>query len=374
MTHATILKINELFNSKLTKNIADIKIALDYRLNFIDANLFNEIRTVLAKAGYTDIQGQLDTLFCIVDSIKHNIVKIENINNSKVREVFNCFKKLLSLGIISFDSRIRRNILVCIYLSDQRVHIKTNFIKLEQQRELYNAVLNTLFKLILIVRSIEIKIDPVDLFSRVYDNSKQVITNMNSRGISIFAIACHFWMNNQSLIPKPFMHSWSNKDFIKTIMSYPEYESLSDEMKQKLVNITNFWSVLSDSSLMTGKIQNVDKNRKEFNQLINQILNSVGEKYIKDYLKYIKLVSVSTPITTEINNPKLFFNNFIKEIEKTIKQKIEENTVKVPTKELIVEAIHYQFMISRVFGVDFSQQRKDHLILDKDTRRRVFEL
>lgn len=110
------------------------------------------------------------------------------------------------------------------------------------------------------------------------------------------------------------------------------------------------------------------------NKLINQILNSEGEKYIKEYLKNLKLVQTGNDfaehLDVEITNPQGIFKN----IENILKNRLMGSTTTIPSKEIIIETIKYQFMLSRVTDIDFSSKRKDHLILDKGTRQRIFEV
>ncbi|MBQ3422131.1 MAG: hypothetical protein IJH34_10785, partial [Romboutsia sp.] len=274
MTHPGILKINELFNNKLSKEISNIKITADYIGNFGNANLFNAIREELVRVGYNDINGQLDTLFCIIDSIKHDQVKISTIKNVEVKTIFNAFSKLLSFGKVSFDSRVRRDLLMCIYLDNEHVHFETNFLKLDQHKQIANEFISILVKKgLFIQKTIRCRIETSDLYQQIYDNAKSVITNMYSRGISVFAIACYFWFKNQDFIPKSLLYNWSNSNFIEALMTTPLYESTaSQEIKDRLNELDKeftFWTVLSEISLLTGKVQNINKQRKELNSIIN---------------------------------------------------------------------------------------------------------
>ena len=145
MTHPGILKLNEFFNNKLAKNIDNIKIALVYKANFANKPLFDIIRKILFEVGYKDINGQIDTLFCLLDSIQHNYInsdKIkENIKNNKLKSsveaVINAFRELIKLGKISFDSRIRRDIMLCIYLDSSNINFKTSFLKLSTIKQYF---------------------------------------------------------------------------------------------------------------------------------------------------------------------------------------------------------------------------------------------
>lgn len=384
MTHPGILKLNEFFNNKLSKNIDNIKISLNYKANFANKPLFDLLKSILSNAGYNDIQGQIDTLFCLVDAIRHNLLIEEQyklfIKNNKLRSsveaIIRAFKELVKLGKISFDSRVRRDIMMCIYLDSTNVNFKTTLLKNTQQKILYEKFINILVRTgLILIRDIELKIDTADLYQQIYDNAKSVITNMSSRGMSNFAIACYFWLNNRDYIPKPFLLSWSNTDFINALKKTSLFEAQANEtIKNKLATPRQYWSVLSELSLMTGKVANINQDRKEMNKLINQILNNEGEKYIKEYLKSLKLIQSSNEIAdhvyTDDTNPSGLFRN----IELVIKNNLRERTTTIPSKEIIIEAIKYQFMISRVTDIDFSSKRKDHLILDKGTRQRIFEL
>lgn len=384
MTHPGILKLNEFFNNKLSKNTDKIKISLNYKANFANKPLFDLLRKILAEVGYTDIQGQIDTLFCLIDSLQHNLLLEDKIkttiknskNKSSAEAVINAFKELIKLGKISFDNRIRRDIMMCIYLDSNNVNFKTSPLKINQQKTIYEKFINILIKTnLILIRNMEIKLDTADLYQQIYENAKSVITNMNSRGMSTFAIACYFWMNNRDYTPKPFLQNWSNTDFINAIKRTTQFETQANNIiKDRLSVPRQYWSVLSETSLMTGNVANINPDRKEMNKLINQILNSEGEKYIKEYLKSLKLIQSSTEalfhLPGDITNPQGLFKN----IEGIIQNTLRERTTEVPSKEPIIEAIKYQFMISRITDVDFSSKRKDHLILDKGTRQRIFEI
>lgn len=384
MTHPGILKLNEFFNNKLSKNIDNIKISLTYKANFANKSLFDLLRKILYEVGYKDINGQIDTIFCLVDALQHNYLtedKIrENIKNNKLKSsaeaVINAFKELIKLGKISFDSRIRRDILMCIYLDSNNVNFKTSSLKTNQQKIIYEKFINILIKTqLILLRGGIIKIDTADLYQQIYENAKSVITNMNSRGMSTFAIACYFWMNNREYTPKPFLLSWTNLDFINALKKTSLFDiQANEDIKKKLDTPRTYWTVLSETSLMTGNVANINPERKEMNKLINQILNSEGEKYIKEYLKSLKLIQSSNEIIEEFDGEITNANGLFKHIENSIKRNLIDRTTTIPSKELIIEAIKYQFMISRVTDIDFSSKRKDHLILDKGTRQRIFEI
>lgn len=384
MTHPGILKLNEFFNNKLSKNIDNIKISLTYKANFANKSLFDLLRKILYEVGYKDINGQIDTIFCLVDALQHNYLtedKIrENIKNNKLKSsaeaVINAFKELIKLGKISFDSRIRRDILMCIYLDSNNVNFKTSSLKTNQQKIIYEKFINILIKTqLILLRRGTIKIDTADLYQQIYDNAKSVITNMSSRGMSNFAIACYFWLNNRDYIPKPFLLSWSNMDFINALKKTSLFDAQANEtIKNKLTTPRQYWSVLSEQSLMTGKVANINQDRKEMNKLINQILNNEGERYIKEYLKSLKLIQSSNEIVDHVYKEDTNPSGLFKNVELVIKNSLRERTTTIPSKEIIIEAIKYQFMISRVTDIDFSSKRKDHLILDKGTRQRIFEL
>ena len=381
MTHPGILKLNEFFNNKLSKNTSNIRISLNYKANFANKPLFDLLRKILAEVGYTDIQGQIDTLFCLIDSLRHNLL-LEEIylpiiknskNRSSVEAIISSFKELMRLGKISFDSRVRRDIIMCIYLDSNNVNFKTAQLKINQQKIIYEKFINILIKTnLILIRNIEMKIDTADLYQQIYENAKSVITNMNSRGMSIFAIACYFWIKNRDHISKPFLQEWSNQNFMNVIKKTSQFESqANDKIKERLLVSKQYWSVLSDISLMTGNVTNIDSIRKEVNKLINQILNNEGEKYIKKYLKSLKLIQSSTEISLDLSLDTINQNLF-KNVEKTVQEIIKEKTTEIPPKESIIEAIRYQFMISRIIDIDFSSKRKDHLILDKGTKQRIF--
>lgn len=392
MTHPGILKINELFNNKLSKEISNIKVSVTYKANFLNMPLFQNLRKVVRAAGYTDVKGQLDTIFCIIDGLRNNEINQELFSktlsgNERTYEAANwvliAFNELLKLGKVSFDDRIRRDILMCIYLDKEHVNFKTSFLKLDQQKKLFDNVISLLIRKGLItIAGLEYRIDSTDFYQQIYNNAKSVISNMHSRGISTFAIACYFWIKNREFLPKPFLYNWSSLNFMKAVFSTVAFETLaSEDIKERIALLDSrriskfvYWTVLSEISLLTGKVNNIDKNRRELNEIINKVLNAEGEQYIREYLKKIKLVQSSTPILGHINSPKGFFDTFYKGLEQSIRNELRDKTIEVPAKELIIEAIKYQFMISRVTGIDFSSKRKDHLILDKNTKQRIFEI
>ena len=182
MTHPGILKLNEFFNNKLSKNTENIRIALNYKANFANKSLFDLLRKILYEVGYKDINGQIDTIFCLVDALQHNYLtedKIrENIKNNKLKSsaeaVINAFKELIKLGKISFDSRIRRDILMCIYLDSNNVNFKTSSLKTNQQKIIYEKFINILIKTqLILLRGGTIKIDTADLYQQIYENANQ---------------------------------------------------------------------------------------------------------------------------------------------------------------------------------------------------------
>lgn len=384
MTHPGILKLNEFFNNKLSKNTDNIRISLNYKANFANKSLFDLLKEILFEVGYKDINGQIDTIFCLVDALQHNYLtedKIKEINkNSKLKSsaeaIVRAFKELIKLGKISFDSRIRRDIMMCIYLDSNNVNFKTSPLKNNQQKIIYDKFINVLIKnRLIILKNGIIKIDTADLYQQIYENAKSVITNMNSRGMSTFAIACYFWMNNREYTPKPFLLNWTNLDFINAIKRNSLFETQASEKIKNVLDIPRtYWTVLSEVSLMTGNVANINPERKEMNKLINQVLNSEGEKYIREYLKSLKLIQSSNEIIEEFDGEITNTNGLFKNIENAIKRNLIDKTTTIPSKELIIEAIKYQFMISRVTDIDFSSKRKDHLILDKGTRQRIFEI
>lgn len=383
MTHPGILKINEFFNNKLFKNIEDIKVSITYKANFLNLPLFQSLRKIVKRAGYIDVNGQIDTLYCIVDGIKS-----ENINSAVISAALSgneksylpanwictAFYELLKKGKISFDDRIRRDILMCIYLDSTHVNFKTAFLKLDQQKKIYDDFMSILVKEKLIqLKFIEYKIESADLYQKVYDNSKQVISNMNSRGMSLFAIACYFWYKNKHLISTPFMKNWQSLNFINGLVSTILYEKeATEEIKDAIAQHSVFWTIFSELSLLTGRVQNIDKNRKKLNEIINKVLEAEGEDYIKRYLKRLKLVQSSTPLIQNMVPSKP--DNIFKDIDKNIREILKEKTTPIPSKEEIINTIKYQFIISKIASIDFSSKRKDHLILDKTTRQRIFEV
>ena len=164
-------------------------------------------------------------------------------------------------------------------------------------------------------------------------------------------------------------------DFINALKKTSLFDmQVSENIKNKLDVPRTYWTVLSEISLMTGNVANINPERKEMNKLINQILNSEGEKYIKEYLKSLKLVQSSNEIIDEFSGEITNANGLFKHIETIIRNSLTDRTTTIPSKEIIIEAIKYQFMISRITNVDFSSKRKDHLILDKGTRQRIFEI
>ena len=173
----------------------------------------------------------------------------------------------------------------------------------------------------------------------------------------------------------PFLLSWTNLDFINALKKTSLFDiQANEDIKKKLDIPRTYWTVLSETSLMTGNVANINPERKEMNKLINQILNNEGEKYIKEYLKSLKLIQSSNEIIEEFDGEITNANGLFKHIENSIKRNLIDKTTTIPSKELIIEAIKYQFMISRVTDIDFSSKRKDHLILDKGTRQRIFEI
>lgn len=381
MTHEGILKVNEFFNNKLAKATDNIRISITYIGNFGNQSLFQNLRKIVKRAGYTDVKGQIDTLYCIVDGLKNGeindaIVTAALSGNSKTylpaKDVIGVFKNMLSRGKLTFDDRVRRDNAIALYLTSSNFCMRTNFYTLAQHREFYKTFINPLISLgLFICKEVEYKIDSADLYHQVYNNAKSVITNMNSRGMSLFAIACYFWAINRSFTPKPFMHHWSSLNFMQALISTPIFKAeANDVLKTALVD-KPYWTVLSELSAMTGRISNVDERRKALNVIINKVLNSEGEEYIKEYLKQVKLVGSQNPIASE----KLpAGRDALRLIEKALQLELKNRSTKIPSKEEIIDSIKYQFMISRILDVDFSTKRKDHIVFDKATRKRVFDI
>lgn len=382
MTHEGILKVNEFFNNKLAKSTENIRISITYTGNFGNTSLFQNLRKILKALQYENVKGQIDTVYCIVDAIKTGELEDADITANisatsktywSTKEVIAVFRKLLSVGKISFDDRIRRDALVALFLDANGFNIKTSSLSLKYQKELHKNFIEPLIKSgLFICKGVYFKTEANDLYQQVYENAKSVMTNMNSRGISHFAIASYFWMNNRDSIATPFLSHWSSHNFIQALMTTNLYNSTaSKEVKDGLSRDRAYWTVLSDSSLMTGKVSNFDPRRKELNQLINNALNSEGEDYLKRLLKKIKLVASSNPIA---NEPVVYNRDIIRNIEKLIQNQLKDRTTKIPSKEIIIESIKYQFMISKILDIDFSSKRKDHLVLDKGSKQRVFDI
>lgn len=385
MTHEGIIKVNEFFNNKLFKNSTNVKTQLTYTGNFGNQAMFITIRRVVKALGYEDVKGQIDSLYCLIDAIKNKELTVDNCGlymsaDSKsympVKDLVSAITKTLNKGKISFDDRVRRDILVSIYLDSTHVNIKTSFLSLDKHKELYKELLQILISTgLFICKDVVVKIDSADFYLAIYENAKTVMKNMSSRGISMFAIACHFWMNNRDFISTPFLKNWSGFNFIQALLSTSAFTTGADEeLKQVLPREKVYWTVFSELSLMTGRISNVHPKRKVLNQIINRALDAEGEVYIKDYLRRLKLVGNQNPIASIIISGVGNRRDVVKQVEKRIQEELRQHTTRIPEKELIVESIKYQFMISKILDVDFSSKRKDHLILDKGTRQRVFDI
>ena len=148
MTHEGILKVNEFFNNKLAKATNDIKVSITYIGNFGNQGLFQNLRKVVKRAGYTDVKGQIDTLFCLVDGLKTGdineaVITAALSGNSKyylpTKDVIECFKQMLSRGKITFDDRIRRDNAIALYLTSHNFCMKTNFYTLSQHKEFFKV-------------------------------------------------------------------------------------------------------------------------------------------------------------------------------------------------------------------------------------------
>lgn len=386
MTHAGVLKVNEFFNNKLSKQTDNIKVSITYIGNFGNQSLFQALRKIVKRAGYTDVKGQIDTLYCIVEGLKNADINDAVIagalsGTSKsylpAKEIVEVFKNMLAIGKITFDDRIRRDNMIALYLTANNFCMKTGFYTVAQHKIFFRKFIEPLMSTgLYISKQLEFKIDSADLYRQVYENSKSVITNMNSRGMSLFAIACHFWLCHRKFIPTPFLNHWSRLNFMQALESTPIFESeAGDDIKIGLQQSKVVWTVLSELSLMTGKVTNFDDKRKALNVIINKVLSSEGEYYIREYLKQIKLVASQNPI--QIGPLPLEGKNgreAMKAIDKELQNQLKLRTTPIPAKEEIIESIKYQFMISRVLDVDFSSKRKDHIVFDKATRKRIFDI
>ena len=56
----------------------------------------------------------------------------------------------------------------------------------------------------------------------------------------------------------------------------------------------------------------------------------------------------------------------------SLKDNLSKLYIKVPTNEDLVSAIKRVVLLTRIKDIDFSSKRKDHLILDKESRERIF--
>lgn len=382
-THQGILKMNEFFNLKMSSEIDNIKIVTIYQGNFGNKEAFKGIELTLKSLGYTS-NSNLETLINLYEAIRSGRLDDKTLSKviggsnyltswNSIKTVYNVFYKIIDSGNkISFSDRTRYNELFCIYL-DGRVVIKTNKFKNDINNQIYREVIQQLINSgIFMIKTIDLKVDQSDLYQVIYENDKKTISNLNSRGYSLFSIASYFYEKNQSLTPFPFLNSWGNLNFFKALMSSRLFErNVPDEIKNKIPDKITFWSVLSEQSLLTNKVLNIDPRRKIVNQVINEALNSEAEEYLKELLYKIKLIqSKKSEETYRLNTT----NNPYKEIVKILKSLLEKGNTKLPSKEQIVSAMRLQFILAKIKDYDFSSKRKDHLILDKDTRKRVFDI
>lgn len=355
---------------------------MTYFGNFGNSGIFSNLKRIVQAAGYEDVKGPIDTLYCLVDAIKTGSTNSDkaglamsagNKDYLATKDIIKAFEKVISESKLSFDDRIRRDIKVSLYLDSTYFNIKTTFMNLDQHRGFYKAFIQVLIdKGLFICKGIETKIDPKDFYLQIYENSKAVITNMNKRGMSIFAIACYFYHQNKDFIATPFMRSWASLNFIHALISTRLFEQeASDYLKGVLTKNRVYWTVFSELSLMTGKCSNIDSRRKELNQIIAKVLDAEGEEYIKNFLKRVKLTSNQNPISLGRISVS---RDFLRAVEHQVRDQLRAKTTKIPSKETIIESIKYQFLMSKVIDVDFSSKRKDHVILNKVSRQRIFDI
>lgn len=368
-THRSILRLYEFLNRKMNTDTETILAQNIYECNFSNDKLFKKLHRI------TKIEGSnymaIATFYDLIRTGQYTEDQAKKAGTD-VYQVFKAFNNVyISGNKISFSDRMRHNELFCMYL-DGKVIIKTNRMKLNSCGKVFlNAISLLIAAGLIVVNKCYLKIDITSFYQKLYENHKKVIENLSKRGIKPFSIACYLYKNHRDIIKKPFMYNWSGLNFFRAIRSSKAFEDQIPEDLKKQIPDTNYWTVLSISSLMTGKIKNIDKRRKAVNQLINSALDSEGVYFLKDYLTVLKLVKNNTiERSIEINNIK----NVAKENELKIKELLANKNSQIPTNEQVEEAIKFQFMISRILDVDFSSNRKDHLVLFKENKQRLFDI
>lgn len=372
-THPGILAFNEFLNLRMSSDTDNIRAIYYFNSRFASKELFNAMKKVITKLGYK-VDTNLGTLQAFYMAIRDNQIDKASVSfNNNLKLLYEALSKVLGTGHkISFSDRTRYGELFCIYTTD-KVEIKTNTIDSKSASNLYNQVIKLFVSSGLIHQPvIQVKPYAADVYNIIFNNLKKTIDTSNKRGYSPFAIACYIQEKNKSYFPKPFMHHWSNLNFFKALMSSELFErNVSAELKSQTPSNIDYWTVLSEQSLLTGKVMNIDSRRKAINLIINEALDSEGNAFIKQVLYNVKLAQSSGPEETfDIGTT----NNLYKDTNKIFKELINKNLTPIPSKEDLLYAIQIQFRNARIKDYDFSLKRKDHLILNKLTRKRIFDI
>ena len=372
-THSGILKLNEFLNLKMTKDIDNIRSTYLYKSIFINSKLFNQLREFLVKNKLSKPDSNLNMIASFYYTIKSNKVDYNMIKTPELLSLYKILYKIInSNNKISFSSRVRYGELFAIY-SEQELIIKTNKLTINQfinfQKEIIKPLIDNK---ILSIIDLQVKIESSDLYKKIFENTKKTISHLNSRKYSSFAIASWLYYCNSKIISKPFLYNWSNYNFFKALITTKLFiNEVPQDIKDQIPKDIDFWSILSESSLLTGKVTNIDSRRRLINTIINGALNSEGEYYISQFLNHIKLVQSNNPITPfKVIN----YDEAYKESTNYIKNLIKSLSPGLGSKEDLIQAIKFQFFKSKILGYDFSSKRKDHLILNNSTKKRLFDI
>ena len=381
MTHEALLKINELFDNKIINYYRNIKVSLVLIAKLEDNDLYKAIKHTLKKLDI-ETSNRYSLLEEFYKAIKYSKINLkDNIENiikeSKyanqlplLLKIINVFSKIKE-DKISFSGRRRYGEAISFEeYSPNKVEIKTNEYTIDEIYKFYINLFKPLIESRLIsVDSSNIKVSRLEISKYIYNNIKNITSNLNSKGISHFAIACYLYLNNKTTYHYNPIVKWDNRNFFKKIIQTKTWEEEStDEMKELVKNHKEYWTVVSDISFLTGKSNNVNKTRRIANDIINKCVNEAGYSYMEEIAYRLRLGEIDIPP----QHIEVSLNKMNQSLANSLKDNLSKLYIKVPTNEDLVSAIKRVVLLTRIKDIDFSSKRKDHLILDKESRERIF--
>ncbi len=383
MTHEALLKINELFDNKIISYYRNIKVSLILLAKLEDNEVYKAINFLLKKLGieYTNRYSSLEEFYKTIKyskiHLKDNISNI--IKDSKYDKQLPLLLKIIDIfskikeDKLSFSGRRRYGEAISIEeFSPNKIEIKTGEYTIEEIYKFYLNLFKPLIEAKLInVDTSSIKISRIQIAKYIYNNIKNITSNLNSKKVSSFAIACYLYLNNKTTYHYNPLYKWDNINFFKGILHSKIWEeNATEDMKNIIQNHKDYWTVVSEISFLTSKSTNVNKTRRIANDIINECMNKAGYSYLEDIAYRLRLGEIDTPS----QNLEISLNKMNQSLANTLKDNLTKLYIKVPTNEELIDSIKRVVLLARIKDIDFSSKRKDHLILDKDSRERIFSI